>query len=112
MVASAKCGRTSFITFTQQPLHNYLMIMKIYSKAVIRYLPYRRYFDVITCNLTYYHRYEVPWQQAKHMDNDSLSLMQNKPMVVPREEGLRDIRIVEAVTNHLYGHLLFMARLR
>lgn len=41
--------------------------------------------------------YELPWQQAKQMDDDSLSIMQNKPMLVPGEEGLRDIRIVEAI---------------
>jgi glucose-fructose oxidoreductase len=43
------------------------------------------------------HPYEVPWQQAKQMDDDALSIMQNKPMLVPGEEGLRDIRIVEAI---------------
>lgn len=43
------------------------------------------------------HPYEIPWQQAKQMDDDSLSIMQNKPMLVPGEEGLRDIRIVEAI---------------
>lgn len=41
--------------------------------------------------------YEVPWQQAKQMDDDAMSLMQGKPMLVPGEEGLRDIRIVEAI---------------
>ncbi|MBC7827812.1 MAG: Gfo/Idh/MocA family oxidoreductase [Chitinophagaceae bacterium] len=43
------------------------------------------------------HSYQVPWQQAKQMDDDALSIMQNKPMLVPGEEGLRDIRIVEAI---------------
>jgi glucose-fructose oxidoreductase len=43
------------------------------------------------------HQYQVPWQQAKQMDNDSLSIKQGKPMLVPGEEGLRDIRIVEAI---------------
>src|SRR4051794_9541231 len=43
------------------------------------------------------HPYQVPWQQAKQMDDDSLSIMQQKPMLVPGEEGLRDIRIVEAI---------------
>ena len=41
--------------------------------------------------------YEVPWQQAKQMDDDALAIMQNKPMLVPGEEGLRDIRIVRAI---------------
>ena len=41
--------------------------------------------------------YSIPWQQAKQMDDDALSIMQSKPMLVPGEEGLRDIRIVEAI---------------
>jgi glucose-fructose oxidoreductase len=31
------------------------------------------------------------------MDDDALSILQKKPMLVPGEEGLRDIRIVEAI---------------
>ena len=41
--------------------------------------------------------YQVPFQQAKQMDDDCLSIMNNKPMQVPGEEGLRDIKVVEAV---------------
>jgi glucose-fructose oxidoreductase len=41
--------------------------------------------------------YSVPWQQAKQMDDDCLSIINNQPMQVPGEEGQRDIRIVEAV---------------
>jgi glucose-fructose oxidoreductase len=41
--------------------------------------------------------YNTPWQQAKQMDDDVLSIMNGKPMLVPGEEGLRDIRIVEAI---------------
>ena len=44
-----------------------------------------------------YHPYDVPWQQAKQMDDDAKSIKQRKPMLVPGEEGLRDIRIVEAI---------------
>ncbi len=36
-------------------------------------------------------------QQAIQMDNDALSILSNKPMMVPGQEGLRDIRIVEAI---------------
>ncbi len=43
------------------------------------------------------HHYEVPWQQAKQMDDDAKAIKQGKPMLVPGEEGLRDIRIVEAI---------------
>ena len=41
--------------------------------------------------------YNTPWQQAKQMDDDALSIMNGKPMLVPGEEGLRDIRIVRAI---------------
>ncbi|MEO6330551.1 MAG: Gfo/Idh/MocA family oxidoreductase [Ginsengibacter sp.] len=44
-----------------------------------------------------YFPYEVPWQQAKQMDDDAKSIKAAKPMLVPGEEGLRDIRIVEAI---------------
>tara|TARA_R110001592_G_scaffold96331_4_gene276751 strand:+ start:61185 stop:62321 length:1137 start_codon:yes stop_codon:yes gene_type:complete len=43
------------------------------------------------------HSYEVPWQQAKQMDDDALAIIGNKAPMVPGEEGLRDIRIVEAI---------------
>jgi len=43
------------------------------------------------------HSYDVPWQQVKQMDDDALAIMEGKPMLVPGEEGLRDIRIVEAI---------------
>ena len=41
--------------------------------------------------------YKVPWQQAKQMDDDAQSIKAKKPMLVPGDEGLRDIRIVEAI---------------
>jgi glucose-fructose oxidoreductase len=41
--------------------------------------------------------YVVPWQQANQMDNDAMTIIQGKPMPVPGEEGLRDIRIVESI---------------
>lgn len=36
-------------------------------------------------------------QQAKQMDDDALAIMEKRPMLVPGEEGMRDIRVVEAV---------------
>ena len=36
-------------------------------------------------------------QQANQMDDDALAILQNKPMLVPGEEGLRDIKVVEAI---------------
>jgi glucose-fructose oxidoreductase len=39
----------------------------------------------------------IPNQQARQMDNDALSILQQKPVLVPGEEGLKDIRVVEAI---------------
>jgi glucose-fructose oxidoreductase len=36
-------------------------------------------------------------QQAKQMDDDALALLNNAPLLVTGEEGLRDIRVVEAI---------------
>ncbi|HXS16445.1 MAG TPA: Gfo/Idh/MocA family oxidoreductase, partial [Polyangiaceae bacterium] len=36
-------------------------------------------------------------QQAKQMDDDALALIEGRPMLVPGEEGLRDVRIVAAI---------------
>lgn len=47
--------------------------------------------DGITLNAT------IPNQQAKQMDDDSLAILNNKAVLVPGEEGLKDIRVVEAV---------------
>jgi len=41
--------------------------------------------------------YEVPMQQAMQMDDDALAIINKKPVLVPGEEGLRDIKIVEAI---------------
>ena len=41
--------------------------------------------------------YQVPQQQAMQMDDDAMAIMQGKAMQVPGEEGLRDIRVVEAI---------------
>jgi glucose-fructose oxidoreductase len=39
----------------------------------------------------------IPNQQAKQMDDDAIAIMDRKPMLVPGEEGLKDIRVVEAI---------------
>jgi glucose-fructose oxidoreductase len=39
----------------------------------------------------------IPNQQAQQMDDDALSIINSKPVLVPGEEGLKDIRVVEAV---------------
>lgn len=41
--------------------------------------------------------YPIESQQARQMDDDALSLINKTDLMVPGEEGLRDIRVVEAV---------------
>jgi glucose-fructose oxidoreductase len=41
--------------------------------------------------------YSVPGQQARQMDDDAMAIMQNKPVMAPGEEGMKDIHIVEAI---------------
>lgn len=40
---------------------------------------------------------KIPNQQAKQMDDDALAIVNNTAVIVPGEEGLRDIRVVEAI---------------
>ncbi len=42
-------------------------------------------------------------QQVKQMDDDALAILNNQLMLVPGEEGMRDIRIVEAVYQAAKG---------
>ncbi len=39
----------------------------------------------------------IPNQQALQMDNDAKSILADKAVLVPGEEGLKDIRVVEAI---------------
>jgi glucose-fructose oxidoreductase len=39
----------------------------------------------------------IPNQQARQMDDDALAIMNSTPVMVPGEEGLRDITVVEAI---------------
>lgn len=39
----------------------------------------------------------IPNQQTKQMDDDALAIIRKKDPIVPGEEGLKDIRIVEAI---------------
>lgn len=36
-------------------------------------------------------------QQAKQMDDDALAIIENKNVLVPGEEGLKDVRIIQAI---------------
>lgn len=76
---------------------NYLNILC--AKGEIKIAPYQGYSGVRGSSPLgeINHPYEAPWQQAKQMDDDAMAIMQSKPMQVPGEEGLRDIRIVEAI---------------
>lgn len=38
-------------------------------------------------------------QQARQMDDDALAILENRPMMVPGEEGMQDIVIVEAINE-------------
>jgi glucose-fructose oxidoreductase len=68
-------------------------------KGEINIEPYQAYAGVkgSTPSGVINHPYDVPWQQAKQMDDDAIGIMQGKSMQVPGEEGLRDIRVVEAI---------------
>jgi glucose-fructose oxidoreductase len=41
--------------------------------------------------------FDQPMEQVYQMDDDAMSIMQGRPMQVPGEEGLRDIKVVEAI---------------
>ena len=41
--------------------------------------------------------FAIKSQQAKQMDEDCAALMAGTDLLVPGEEGLRDIRVVEAI---------------
>lgn len=40
---------------------------------------------------------KIPNQQAKQMDDDALAILNNTALIVPGEEGWRDIKVVEAI---------------
>ncbi len=46
----------------------------------------------------------IPNQQAKQMDEDAMAVIQNKPVMVPGEEGLKDIRVVEAIHRSAHSN--------
>jgi len=70
-----------------------------FEKGELKVSPYQPYSGVRAKSPLgeIYNDYSVPWQQAKQMDDDALAITGGKPMLVPGEEGLRDIRIVEAI---------------
>lgn len=38
-------------------------------------------------------------QQARQMDDDALAIFENRPMMVPGEEGMKDIVLLEAINE-------------
>ncbi|HTE07390.1 MAG TPA: Gfo/Idh/MocA family oxidoreductase [Flavitalea sp.] len=82
---------------------NYLRVML--EKGEISMSPYSAYAGVRGTTPTgeIDHAYEVPWQQAKQMDDDAMAIRKNLQVLVPGEEGLRDIRIVEAIYKSAAG---------
>ncbi len=38
-------------------------------------------------------------QQARQMDDDALAILENRSLMVPGEEGIKDVRIVEAINK-------------
>lgn len=70
-----------------------------FQKGELRMEPYQSYSGIrgVSPLGAIHHPYSAPWQQARQMDDDALSIIQSKPVLVPGEEGLRDIRIVEAI---------------
>ncbi len=41
--------------------------------------------------------HQIPNEQAKQMDDDALAIINDTALIVPGEEGLRDIKVVEAI---------------
>ena len=41
--------------------------------------------------------FQVPMEQVWQMDNDAQTIINGSPQAVPGEEGLRDIRVVQAI---------------
>lgn len=60
--------------------------------------PFQSYTGVqgITSNGTVLNQ-KIPNEQARQMDDDSLAILNDTALLVPGEEGLRDIRVVEAI---------------
>jgi predicted dehydrogenase len=67
-------------------------------KGWYKLVPFSTYTDVTgeTSNGKLLNQY-IENQQAKQMDDDALSILSNTPVLVPGEEGMKDIRIVEAI---------------
>jgi len=68
------------------------------SKGWYQLSPFQSYSGVhgVTSNGTKLNA-TIPNEQARQMDDDALSIINNTDVLVPGEEGLKDIRVVEAI---------------
>ena len=48
--------------------------------------------------------YPIASQQAKQLDEDIVSILKQEDMIVPGEEGLRDITVVEGIYKSAAGN--------
>jgi glucose-fructose oxidoreductase len=46
---------------------------------------------------------KAPEQQARQMDDDALAILENKPILAPGEDGLRDIALIEGAIKSVAG---------
>ena len=77
---------------------NFLHVTGNKGKLVMEpYSPYNGQKGDASTGVHIEHPYAVPFQQATQMDNDALAIKNKTAPLVPGEEGLRDIRIVEAI---------------
>jgi glucose-fructose oxidoreductase len=70
-----------------------------FEKGNLRMSPYQAYAGLHGSSPLgeIHYSYEAPWQQANQMDEDAKSIIENRKMAVPGEEGLKDIRVLEAI---------------
>lgn len=67
-------------------------------KGWYRLQPFQQYGNIIGMNSEGEKiNIDIENQQAKQMDDDALAILNNTDVLVPGEEGLRDIRVVEAI---------------
>lgn len=74
---------------------NYLYVT--YEKGFARLDPFSAYNGIQGSSSKGPLNFTIENEQAKQMDDDALAIMNKKTMLVPGEEGLRDIRIVEGI---------------
>lgn len=87
--ALANCATSLGISF------NYLEVTA--SKGWYKLNPFQAYNGIKGSSSAGPLDFTIENEQARQMDNDAMAIMSNTAPIVPGEEGLRDIRIVEAI---------------